>query len=156
MDLGEGRGRQNEQIDEEETQLMLGKMIKHSKTLQHLNLTGTGLNSAVIFEMGSFMRRARSLLVIHLSANPGIYGKPPEEAGLDPELDNMNYLSRRIKCRLNEDIERFTRVSAFVKGVMTAAGAGQNIIDGIKIKVDRDNDFSQVHMKDPLQFSPNE
>ena len=124
MDLGEKNGRQHEKIDEEETMLMLGKMIKHSKTLQLLNLTGTGLNSAVIFEMGSFMRRSRSLLSIHLSANPGIYGKPPEEAELDPELDNLNYLGKRIKCRPNEDIERFTRVSGFVKGVMTSAGAG--------------------------------
>ena len=88
------------------------------------------------------MRRARSLCVIHLSANPGIYGKPPEEEGLDPDLDNLNYLTKRIKCRPNEDIERFTRVSGFVKGVILSAGANSNIIDGIKIKVDRDNDFS--------------
>ena len=45
MDLGEKRGRVNEKIDEEEIQELLGKLIKHSKTLQHLNLTGTGLTS---------------------------------------------------------------------------------------------------------------
>ena len=51
---------------------MLGKIIKHSKTIIHMNLTGTGLSSSVIYEMGNCLRRARSLLCLHLSGNPGL------------------------------------------------------------------------------------
>ena len=40
---------------------MLGKIIKHSRTMQHMNLSGTGLSEQVIYEMGTFMRRSRSV-----------------------------------------------------------------------------------------------
>ena len=105
---------------------MLGKIIKHSRTLQHMNLTGTGLVDEVIYEMGNNLRKARSILVLHLSANPGL------------SQENMEYLSQRIRCRQNEDIERFTRIQSTVKRVMKETGAGTNIIDGIKHKVERD------------------
>ena len=85
---------ENSQFDQhqQEVSFLIGKMIKHSKALQHMNLTGTGLSAAVIYEMGSFLRRARSILCIHLSGNPGL------------TQDNMEYLNGRIKCRPNEDI----------------------------------------------------
>ena len=51
---------------------MLGKIIKHSRTLQHMNLSGTGLSAQVIYEMGTILRRARAILSLHLSANPGL------------------------------------------------------------------------------------
>lgn len=47
--------------DEEDVIVMLGKIIKHSRTMQHLNLSGTGLSDQVIYEMGTFMRRSRSI-----------------------------------------------------------------------------------------------
>ena len=66
---------------------MLGKIIKHSRTMQHIDLTGTGLSTQVIYDMGTALKRSRSVLVIHLSGNPGL------------SADNMQYLSGRIKCR---------------------------------------------------------
>jgi len=97
----QGFARHNEDII-----LMLGKIIKHSKTMQHMNLTGTGLSSQVIYEFGTFLRRSRSVCVVHLSGNPGI------------SQENLEYLSTRVKCRSKEDIERFTRIQAVVKGVL--------------------------------------
>mmetsp|Transcript_3421 Transcript_3421/g.4526 ORF Transcript_3421/g.4526 Transcript_3421/m.4526 type:complete len:158 (-) Transcript_3421:2258-2731(-) len=108
---------------------MLGKIIKHSRTMQHMNLSGTGLSAAVIYEVGTFLRRARAIQVLHLSGNPGLTS------------ENFIYLHKRIKCRPNEDIERFTRIQAVVKGVLRGAGASSNIINGIKIKVERDTEF---------------
>ena len=77
---------------------MLGKIIKHSRSLQHMNLSGTGLSEKVIYEMGTILRRARAILSLHLSGNPGL------------SSENMEYLHNRIRCRPNEDIERFTRI----------------------------------------------
>lgn len=113
----------------EEINQMLGKIIKHSRTMIHMNLTGTGLSAGVIYEIGTCLRRARSVLVIHLSGNPGL------------TAENMDYLSDRVKCRPREDVERFTRVSGVVKGVLRGAGAISNIMNGIKVKVQRDGDF---------------
>ena len=50
----------------------LAKLIKHSKAIQHLDLSGTGLGTYIIKEIGKFMRKARSLMCIHLSGNPGL------------------------------------------------------------------------------------
>ena len=123
---------------------LLGKIIKHSKTMIHMNLTGTGLSSGVIYEIGTCLRRARSVLVIHISGNPGL------------SRENMEYLPDRIKCRPREDIERYTRITGVVKGVLRATGAVGNIMDGIKVRVERDSVFHQVHKKDPIQFSAND
>ena len=128
----------------EDIKFMLGKIIKHSRTLQHMNLTGTGLSAPVIHEIGTCLRRSRSVLVIHLSGNPGL------------TTENMEYLSTRIRCRPNEDVERFTRIQAVVKGVLRATGASTNIINGIKVKVERDSDFHQVHKNDPIEYSVND
>ena len=95
----------------EEINYMLGKIIKHSRTLVHMNLSGCGLSKEVIYEMGTCLRRARSVLCLHLSGNPGL------------TTENLDYLGKRVRCRPNEDIERFTRVNAVVKGVLKVAGA---------------------------------
>ena len=71
----------------EEVNQMLGKIIKHSKTMIHMNLTGCGLSKEVIHEIGTCPRRSRSLLVIHLSGNPGLTDS------------NFDYLPRRVRCR---------------------------------------------------------
>ena len=124
--------------------LLLGKIIKHSKTMIHMNLTGTGLSAGVIYEIGTCLRRARSVLVVHVSGNPGL------------SRENMDYLPNRVRCRPREDIERYTRISGVVKGVLRATGAVANIMNGIKVKVERDSDFHQVHKKDPIEFSAND
>lgn len=77
---------------------MLGTIIKRNKQLLHLDLTCTGLTNLIVHEMGSHLRRAGSLLSIHLSGNPGL------------SRENCEYLANRIKCRPREDIERFSRI----------------------------------------------
>ena len=123
---------------------MLGKIIKHSRTLIHMNLTGCGLSAGVIYEMGNSLRRARSILVIHLSGNPGLTTK------------NMEYLNTRIKCRQNEDIERFTRVSQSVRLILKEAGIANNLISGVRGKVNRDTEFKMLHKSDPIETSVND
>lgn len=44
------------------------------------------------------MRKAKSLLCLHLSGNPG----------LTPQV--QEWVTQRIRCRPNEDMERFTRI----------------------------------------------
>ena len=123
---------------------MLGKLIKHSKILTHINLTGTGLSAEVIYEMGNSLRKCRSILVIHLSGNPGLTQK------------NLEYLSTRIRCRQNEDIERFTRLQFFVKNFLKNAGITNNIISGVRGKVNRDTEFKMLHKSDPIETSVND
>ena len=109
---------------------MLGKIIKHSKTIQHINLTGTGLSKGVILEMGNCLRRSRSVLCIHLSGNPGL------------SQDNMAFLNTRIKCRQNEDIERYITIQKIVKATLQEAGSFTNSMAGVKVKIDRDLEFN--------------
>lgn len=64
----------------------------------HFDLTSTGLNDMVVREVGTSLRRATSLLAIHLSGNPGMTAY------------NLEFLPRRIRVRPNEDMERFKRI----------------------------------------------
>ena len=66
--------------------------------MQHMDLTGTSLGSFIIKEMGTCLRRARAVLCLHLSANPGL------------SAENREFLPERIRCRPREDIARFIRV----------------------------------------------
>ena len=50
---------------------LLAEIIKKNKSLQHLNLDAIGLNEAMVCMIGKTMRRAKSLLSIHMSYNPG-------------------------------------------------------------------------------------
>lgn len=50
----------------------IGRIIKHSRTMQHIDLTGTGLGTEIIKEIGNAMRKSRALACIHLSGNPGL------------------------------------------------------------------------------------
>ena len=49
----------------------LKHLIKRNKRLQHVNLSGTGLTEYMMLHIGTAMRRAKSLLSIHLCNNPG-------------------------------------------------------------------------------------
>lgn len=77
---------------------LLGGTIKHNKNLIHFDLTCTGLTIHIIKELGNVLRRAGSLLAIHLSGNAGV------------TEENHDYLVKRVRCRANEDIERFLRI----------------------------------------------
>jgi Ran GTPase-activating protein (RanGAP) involved in mRNA processing and transport len=76
----------------------LGQMIKHNKNLLHMDITSAGLGSFIVREIGTCLRRARSILCIHLSGNPGM------------NTENFEFLVRRIRCRPNEDIARFVKI----------------------------------------------
>jgi len=74
-----------------ETQLyMMAKVtrfIKYDRSLLHLDLSQTGLNQLCIKIIGISLRRARSLLSLHLSENPGITS------------DLKSLLFERIHCK---------------------------------------------------------
>ena len=48
-------------LHSKEVKAVLGKIIKHSSNITHLNLSGTGLSESVIHDMGTFMRRSRTV-----------------------------------------------------------------------------------------------
>ncbi len=50
----------------------LKKFIKYNSKLLHLNLEGTGLTEYCLKEIAEGLRKSRSLISIHLSANLGL------------------------------------------------------------------------------------
>jgi len=65
----------------------LSKFIKYNKNLLHLDLSSTGLTENMLWQLGTALRRAKSLLAIHLSDNPGVTKVAKE------------YLFSRIRCK---------------------------------------------------------
>jgi hypothetical protein len=57
---------------------LLGEIIKKNKSLLHLNLDAVGLTEVMVCMIGKIMRRAKSLLSIHMSYNPGSLPKAIE------------------------------------------------------------------------------
>ena len=57
---------------EDETMTELGTFMKHNTKLLHLNLSQTNLSKRMLEMVGPILRRARSMLVLHLSGNPGV------------------------------------------------------------------------------------
>ena len=47
-------------------------MIRQNTKLVHLNLQNTGLNQPVLIDLVRAVKRAKSLLGLHLGMNPGI------------------------------------------------------------------------------------
>ena len=85
---------------------MIGKIIKHSRVMQHIDLTGTGLGTYIIKEIGNSMRKSRALMCIHLSGNPGL------------TRQNMGLITSGLKVRQDENIPRFIRIdNAFKKAI---------------------------------------
>jgi hypothetical protein len=83
--------------------MQLARLIKFNAKFLHFDLTGTGLTRFMIFHIGKQLKRSRSLLAIHLGANPGL------------TEETIAYLRGRISARPNEDIERFVRIQQHVK-----------------------------------------
>jgi len=50
----------------------LGRLIKYNKNLLHLDFSYTGMDEPTIMSIGSNLRRAKSLLAIHFTGNPGV------------------------------------------------------------------------------------
>ena len=88
------------------------------------------------------MRKARSVLCIHLSGNKGVATK-----------ENKKWLCDRIKCRPNEDIERFSRIRD--KIILLQKDNPPNMLDGIKSRVTREIDMRiKTDKNDPI--TPND
>lgn len=67
------------------------RLIKYNKSLLHLNLSHTGLTEHQVREIGTSLRRGRSILVLHLSGNPGV------------TEDIKSYLQERVRCAPRQD-----------------------------------------------------
>jgi len=59
--------------------IFLASLIKRNRRLQHLNLESTGLTDTMMKILSAALRRAPSLLSIHLSNNPFLIGKGAEQ-----------------------------------------------------------------------------
>lgn len=68
--------------------------MKYNKNLLHLDLSYTRLSSLSIKEIGSTLKKAKSLLAIHFSGNPGINNEVKE------------YIRDRIKCKINLELNQ--------------------------------------------------
>ena len=101
---------------------LIGKMIKHSRTLQHIDLTSTGLSTFIIREIGISMRKSRALMSIHLSGNPGL------------TRQNMKIFTDGLRVRKDENIDRFMRIDRIVKQAMKDNNQQVQITDALKLK----------------------
>lgn len=84
--------------EQREFLVLLGTIIKKNKSLLHLDLSSCGLTKFIVQKLGKVLRRAPSLLSIHLTGNFGNFAK----------------LAQSIKCRPLENIDRFTRIQTYV------------------------------------------
>jgi hypothetical protein len=80
------------------------RFIKYNRNLLHLDLTQTGLNQLCIRIIGISLRRARSLLSLHLSENPGI------------TQDLKTLLFERIHCKILPTLNK-SYIDTFSKSV---------------------------------------
>ena len=69
----------------------LSKFIKYNKHLIHLDLSYTRLDEMMITALGTSLRRAKSLIAVHFTGNPGASQTTAE------------YLQQRIHCRPYKD-----------------------------------------------------
>ena len=65
----------------------LSNFIKYNKNLLHLDLSNTGMTEDMLWNIGTAMRRSRSMVALHLSGNPGV-----TQALKD-------YLEQRVRCK---------------------------------------------------------
>ena len=85
----------------------LGKLIKHNPRLLHLDLSHCGLSKFMLQELGPTLRRAKSLLSLHLNGNPGIDGELKRELHARVhampyfEPVNINLITKNIIGRLH-------------------------------------------------------
>ena len=55
-----------------ETILNICKFIKYNPKLLHFDISKTGLSKHQLIELGPALRRAKSLISLHASGNPGV------------------------------------------------------------------------------------
>jgi hypothetical protein len=117
----------NEAAEEEQqqTSAMLGSLIKFNKQLLHLNLEQTGLTELVLRDLGHQIRRAGSVLSIHLSGNPGL------------SKEVKDFLVQRIRIKPYEDVGVYTRISTHVAKLLDRVGLRDGPLKGIQKRMDR-------------------
>lgn len=65
--------------------------IKYNRSLLHLDLSHTGMTESMITNLGTAMRRSKSMVVLHLSGNPGV-------------TDSVkDYLETRVRCKKKQE-----------------------------------------------------
>eukprot|EP00347_Sterkiella_histriomuscorum_P002614 403367462 len=97
------------------------RFIKYNQNLLHLDLSFTRLDSQTIQEIGTSLRKAKSLLVLHLSGNPGI----------TQEL--QTYLFDRIHAKINRTYDASIEYSISSHQIMNSPRSSQ-VIDGVLMK----------------------
>ena len=115
-------------MDHIETQAyMMAKMtrfIKYNRNLLHLDLTQAGLNQLSIRIIGISLRRARSLLSLHISENPGI------------TKDLKSLLFERIRCKPFHSLKQ-TDIDSFSKSIHSIldknASLKDKVVEGFEI-----------------------
>ena len=76
-----------DQAEQDYLVLSLSRFIKYNKHLLHIDLSYTSLTEYVLHNIGSCLRRTKSILAVHFSGNPGV----------TQEL--KDYLFQRLHCR---------------------------------------------------------
>lgn len=76
----------------------LGEFIRHNKQLEHLDLSNTGLSEQVFIGLVPYLKRAKSILGLHLSHNPGVSAEV--KAFLHKKM-RLNTEENRLKLPIN-------------------------------------------------------
>lgn len=101
----------------------LSYFMKYNKNLLHLDLTSTGLNEAMLWYLGTALRRAKSLISLHLSGNPGITSTLKE------------YLYKRVRCKAIEEVNqiKFNQAPTHIS-TKKSEPLAQNIQEGVQLR----------------------
>mmetsp|Transcript_19701 Transcript_19701/g.26652 ORF Transcript_19701/g.26652 Transcript_19701/m.26652 type:complete len:138 (+) Transcript_19701:443-856(+) len=81
--------------------LLLTKVLKENKRLQHLDLTSTNLPSQVIIHLCNRLRKSRSICSVHLTDNPGL-----DETTLEDTIFNMLKCKERGQTKIKIDVNK--------------------------------------------------
>jgi hypothetical protein len=98
--------------------------MKYNKNLLHLDISSTGLSEAMLWFIGAALRRAKSLISLHLSGNPGV----------TPAL--KEYLHKRVRCKELETVNhiRLEKGSGIVPTLEHREMIAQKVREGVKVK----------------------
>lgn len=90
-------------IYEMEVAQNLCKFIKYNQNLLHVDLSNTGLTKRMLIEFGGALRKARSLICLHLSGNPGLLGDYDtiEDSQMEHDLQDFLENNNIIKQSFN-------------------------------------------------------
>lgn len=70
----------------------LGEFIRYNRQLEHLDLSNTCLNEQVFISLVPYIKRAKSILGLHLNHNPGV------------NAETKAFWQKNIKLKVEENI----------------------------------------------------